>query len=184
LPNVVNGLYVDVAAKSRVDRAWRAFVRDEATDFAEAAYQGKRMVMKSALAGGAHCACKSGGGGLRVPIGVRAISRSIRCGRAIAEVVADFSVYRTYIVDQPSGQDRHYVDLATAQATRRSTAADLSIFNFVRDLFLVRPPADGDPEPDSGVSKLRDARPAVHRAGHGQGSRGHRILRFSIGLFH
>src|SRR4029450_3014722 len=142
--NVVNGLYVDVAAQSRVDRAWRAFVRDEATDFAEAAYQGKRLVMKSALAG-------------ELPV---LANRAVRIARsdwrtrdftlnslrqAIAEVVADFSGYRTYIADQASGQDRHYVDLAIAQATRRSTAADLSVFNFVRDLFLVRLPADATP---------------------------------------
>ncbi len=35
--NVVNGLFVDTAAKTRVDRAWRAFVREEAVDFDTAA---------------------------------------------------------------------------------------------------------------------------------------------------
>ena len=31
--NLVNGLFVDTGARARLDRAWRAFVRDEAVDF-------------------------------------------------------------------------------------------------------------------------------------------------------
>src|SRR4030095_15711230 len=142
--NVVNGLYVDVAAQSRVARAWRAFVRDEAIDFADAAHQGKRLVMKSALAGELTVLANRAVRIARSDWRTRDFTlNSLR--QAIAEVVADFSVYRTYIADQASGQDRHYVDLAIAQATRRSTAADLSVFNFVRDLFLVRLPADAAP---------------------------------------
>jgi len=142
--NVVNGLYVDVAAQSRVDRAWRAFVRDEATDFADAAYQGKRLVMKTALAGELTVLANRAVRIARSDWRTRDFTlNSLR--QAIAEVVADFSVYRTYIADQASAQDEHYVNLAIAQAMRRSTAADLSVFNFVRDLFLARPPVDATP---------------------------------------
>ena len=149
--NVVNGLYVDVAAQSRVDRAWRAFVRDEATDFADAAYQGKRLVMKSALSGELTVLANRAVRIARSDWRTRDFTlNSLR--QAIAEVVAGFSVYRTYIAEEASAQDEHYVNLAIAQAKRRSTAADLSVFNFVRDLFLARPPADATP---SQVSEYR-----------------------------
>jgi (1->4)-alpha-D-glucan 1-alpha-D-glucosylmutase len=137
--NVVNGLFVDTAAKSRVDRAWRAFVGDEALDADEAAYRGKRVIMHSALAG-------------ELTVLANRLLRIARADRrtrdftfnslrqALAEVVACFPVYRTYIAEKVSSQDRRYVDWAVAQAKRRSAAADLSVFDFVKDVLLMRPP--------------------------------------------
>ena len=45
--NLVNGLFVDAAAMARIDRTWRGFVREEAMDFADAAYRGKREIMRT-----------------------------------------------------------------------------------------------------------------------------------------
>ena len=61
---------------------------------------------------------------------------------ALAEFVACFPVYRTYIVDRPSAQDRRYIDWAIAQARRRSRDADTTIFDFVRRVLLNEPPDD------------------------------------------
>jgi (1->4)-alpha-D-glucan 1-alpha-D-glucosylmutase len=142
--NVVNGLFVDAEAKARIDRAWRAFVRDEALDFQEAAYRGKRVIMASALAG-------------ELTVLANRLLRIARADRrtrdftfntlrqALTQVVACFPVYRTYIAERVSAQDRRYVDWAVAQATRRSRAADPSIFEFVRSVLLARPP-DGASE--------------------------------------
>ncbi|MEO8739816.1 MAG: malto-oligosyltrehalose synthase [Casimicrobiaceae bacterium] len=139
--NVVNGLFVDTAARSRVDRAWRAFVRDEAVDFGEAAYRGKRLVMKTALAGELAVLANQAVRIARTDWRTRDFTlNSLR--QAIAEVVACFPVYRTYIADGVSTQDEHYVQWAVTQAKRRSTAADLSVFDFVTDVLLARPPAD------------------------------------------
>ncbi|MGE5088830.1 MAG: malto-oligosyltrehalose synthase [Candidatus Levyibacteriota bacterium] len=136
--NVVNGLFVDAAAESRVDRGWRAFVRDEALGFAEAAYRGKRLIMRSGLSGELTVLANRL---LRI---ARADRRtrdftfsSLR--RALAEIVACFPVYRTYIADRASSQDRRYVNWAYAQARRRSAAADLGVFDFIRNVLLVRP---------------------------------------------
>ena len=49
--NVVNGLLIDGAAKARLDRVWRAFVRDEAEDFDELSWRCRHAVMDGALAG-------------------------------------------------------------------------------------------------------------------------------------
>jgi (1->4)-alpha-D-glucan 1-alpha-D-glucosylmutase len=136
--NVVNGLFVDTDAKARIDRAWRAFVRDEALDFQEAAYRARRVIMTSALAG-------------ELTVLANRLLRIARADhrtrdftfntlrQALTQVVACFPVYRTYIAERVSRQDRRYVDWAVAQAKRRSRAADASIFEFVRNVLLVRP---------------------------------------------
>jgi (1->4)-alpha-D-glucan 1-alpha-D-glucosylmutase len=142
--NVVNGLFVDTEAKVRIDRAWRAFVRDDAIDFQEAAYRAKRLIMASALAG-------------ELTVLANRLLRIARADprtrdftlnalrRALAQVVACFPVYRTYIAERVSAQDRRYVDWAVAQARRRSHADDASTFAFVRDALLAHPP-EGAPE--------------------------------------
>jgi (1->4)-alpha-D-glucan 1-alpha-D-glucosylmutase len=139
--DVVTGLFVDSAARSRVDRSWRAFVRDEVIDFDEATYRGKRLIMRNLLSGELTVLANRA---LRI---ARADWRtrdytfsSLR--RAIAEVVACFPVYRTYIADRVSPQDRRYVEWALAHAARRSASADPSVFGFLKDLLLVRTPAD------------------------------------------
>jgi (1->4)-alpha-D-glucan 1-alpha-D-glucosylmutase len=59
--------------------------------------------------------------------------------RALAEVVAAFPVYRTYIVDKPGRQDRKFIDWAIGRARRRSVAADTSVFDFLCQVLLGRP---------------------------------------------
>jgi (1->4)-alpha-D-glucan 1-alpha-D-glucosylmutase len=51
-------------------------------------------------------------------------------------------VYRTYIVGEPSPQDRRYVEWAVRRAARRSDAADASVFGFLHDTLLGRPQPD------------------------------------------
>ena len=59
--------------------------------------------------------------------------------QALSEVVASFPVYRTYIVDKPSAQDRKFIDWAIGRARRRSLAADASVFDFLRQVLLGKP---------------------------------------------
>jgi malto-oligosyltrehalose synthase/4-alpha-glucanotransferase len=142
--NVLNGLLVDTDARQRVDRAWRAFVRDEAIDFAEAAYRGRRLIMRGALAGELNVLANH----------LLRLARASRRTRdftlntlrqALAEVVACFPVYRTYIAESATDQDRRYIDWAVAQATRRSRAGDASVFDFVRRALLAEAPARTSP---------------------------------------
>lgn len=58
---------------------------------------------------------------------------------ALREVIACFPVYRTYISERGvSERDAAYVEQAVEEAKRRSPAGDLSVFDFVRDVLLMR----------------------------------------------
>lgn len=131
---VVNGVLVDASARTRFDRIWRAFTHEDRS-FEELAYQGKRAIMRSALASELTVLAAD----------LLRIARADRRTRdytfntlrnALAEVCACLPVYRTYIVDQPSEQDIRYVEGAVAHARRRSRAAETSIFDFVRQSLL------------------------------------------------
>ncbi len=136
--NVVNGVLVERGARARLDRAWRAFVGDEAEDFERLSREGRHAVMDGSLAG-------------ELTVLATALLRLAREDRrtrdftlhalreALAEVVACFPVYRTYLIDKPSAQDRKFIDWAIGRARRRSLAADASVFDFLRRVLLGRP---------------------------------------------
>ncbi len=131
---LANGLFVDAQAEARFDRVWRSFAGD-ARRFEEHAYEGKRAVMRSALASELTVLASE----------LLRIARADRRTRdhtfnslrdALTEVTACLPVYRTYIVATPSAQDRRYIEWAVGQARRRSRAADVSVFEFVRRAML------------------------------------------------
>ena len=136
--NVVNALMVDGASRQRLDRVWRAFVREEAQDFDTLAWSCRHVVMQGALAGELTVLATTLLRLAREDRRTRDFTlNSLR--RALAEVVASFPVYRTYIVDRPSAQDRRFIDWAIGRARRRSVAADASVFDFLRRVLLGRP---------------------------------------------
>jgi (1->4)-alpha-D-glucan 1-alpha-D-glucosylmutase len=66
---------------------------------------------------------------------------------ALREVIACFPVYRTYIHGrgpEVALQDRACVEVAVAFAKRRNSATNVSIFDFVRDVLLLRYPENAD----------------------------------------
>lgn len=137
--NVVNGLFVDTAARTRVERAWKAFVGAEAMSFAEASYRGKRIVLTSALAG-------------ELAVLTRRLLRLARTDRrtrdytfntlqrALAEIIGSFPVYRTYIAQTMSKQDRRYLQWAIGRARSQARGADASVFDYLRSVLLLQPP--------------------------------------------
>ncbi len=137
--NLLNGVFVDAAARMRIDRTWRAFVGAEATDFGHAAHDGKRRVMQTLLTAELTVLANR----------LRRIARADRQTRdltlstlaqALLEIAACFPVYRTYVASAISAQDRRYIDWALAVARKKSRNADASVFDFIRDVLLVRPP--------------------------------------------
>jgi len=140
--NTVNGVFVDTAARSRVDRAWRAFVGDEAASFDEAAYRGKRIVMRSSLAGELAVLANRATRIARADRRTRDFTQNA-LREAIAETVAHFPVYRTYVTERgASAQDRRYVEWAIGRAKRRARSADVAIFDFVARLMIGEPAAE------------------------------------------
>ena len=62
----------------------------------------------------------------------------------IAEVVACFPVYRTYVDGQGwTAEDRAVVERAITQARRRNPAMEASLFDFFREVMLPREPDEG-----------------------------------------
>jgi (1->4)-alpha-D-glucan 1-alpha-D-glucosylmutase len=140
--NVVNGLFVDAGAKGRLDRIYRAFI-GEPLVWQDVAYDAKHLILETALASE-----------LNVLTGqlVR-IARADRHTRdftannlrqALAEVIACFPVYRTYVTDTASAEDKRFIDWAIAVAKRRSSRVDTLVFEFVRGALLAETAATTD----------------------------------------
>ena len=61
--------------------------------------------------------------------------------KSIVEVIANFPVYRTYINSfEVSERDRQYIESAISRAKRQNPAISTSIFDFIRDVLLLRFP--------------------------------------------
>ncbi|MEP7261648.1 MAG: malto-oligosyltrehalose synthase, partial [Usitatibacter sp.] len=129
--NVVNGLFVDPAAEARLTRVYHGFINAE-TSFEDIARRNKRLVLRTALASELTVLTSR----------LARISRADRNTRdftfttlreGLADVIAAFPVYRTYIDDHVGAEDRRYIDWAITRARSESRAADVSVFDFLRD---------------------------------------------------
>jgi len=148
----VNGLFVD-RGTSRQMTALYTRLAGSGGPLADHTYSAKRLIMQVSMASeinqlGYHLDSMSERNRL---------SRDFTLGslvRVIREVVAAFSVYRTYVGDdgrEPSARDRAYIEEAVAEAKRRNPTVNVSIFDFVRDVLLVRSP--GRPDPDEQAAR-------------------------------
>jgi len=140
---VVNALFVDRQARAKLGRVWRTFT-GESVDFDEIAYRGKRDITRGALASELTVLATEL---LRIARADRRTRdytfNTLR--RAIAETAAYFPVYRTYVAEGLTPQDRRYIDWAIAHARKRIRAADATAFDFLRMVLLVSPPGDAPP---------------------------------------
>jgi (1->4)-alpha-D-glucan 1-alpha-D-glucosylmutase len=130
--NVVNGLFVDPSAEARFTRIYQAFVGDT-TSFEEIARRSRRLILRTALAS-------------ELTLVTSRLARIARADRStrdftfntlregLTEVLANFPVYRTYIDDQVRPEDRRYIDWAVTRARAESRAADVGVFDFIRDV--------------------------------------------------
>lgn len=141
--NVVNGLFVDTEAEAKLERIYAKFI-GERIDFGELLYRCKRVIMRASLAS-------------ELTVLANHLSRIAQASRttcdftlnnlrdALLEIVACFPVYRSYITaGGVSVEDRRYIDWAVAVAKGKSRAADVTIFDFVRDV-LTTDIAEGRP---------------------------------------
>ena len=141
--NAVNGLFVDPAGARSLTATYARFIGAR-LEFAEVAYQSKRLVMETAMASEI------------VMLGRRLgrISERRRSARdftdrmlteALREIVACFPVYRTYVATEDtevSERDRQYVEAAVTEARRRNPSMSASIFEFIRGLLCLELLAD------------------------------------------
>ena len=128
--NVVNGLFVDPAARTRFSRLYAAFV-GERVEFDDILRRSKTLILVHALASELN----------RIANALTRIAKRDRhtCDytrnslrRALVEIVACFPVYRTYVTARGrSADDRRHVDWGVAVARRQSAEGDRSVFDFV-----------------------------------------------------
>ncbi|MEW6165641.1 MAG: malto-oligosyltrehalose synthase [Pseudomonadota bacterium] len=145
--NLANNLFVDPAAARRMTRIYDDFV-GAAVDFEALVHRAKQLIMDTALASELNVLANRLA---RIAALDRHTCDFTRNGLrdALAEVVASFPVYRTYVSHNMEGglsaDDRRHIEWAVAVAKKRSPAADLDIFDFVLGV-LTTDIAQGRPE--------------------------------------
>lgn len=135
--NAANGLLVDPAGLRPLSTLFARFT-EQSLDFQELAYHCKRLIVRMSMASELNV------------LGDRLDRISERnrwtrdftlrsLTRALQEVMAGFIVYRTYVQpDRVLERDVHYIERAVARAKRRNPTMSSSIFDFVRDVLLLR----------------------------------------------
>ncbi len=134
--NLLNGLFVDTGAAKRMERVYNSFIGVH-VDFDDLLYRSKKLIMKTALSG-------------ELNVLANQLSKIAEADRrtcdytlnglrtALAEIVACFPVYRGYIsAREAAAEDIRNIKLATIAAKRKSTTADTSIFDFLRDVLTL-----------------------------------------------
>jgi (1->4)-alpha-D-glucan 1-alpha-D-glucosylmutase len=137
--NAVNGIFVNTENAKAFDRLYNRFVGG-IPDFSEVVYDKKKLVMQVSMSGEGNMLAHR----------LNTISEEDRLtrdftlnslARAISEVIACFPVYRTY-ANSPSVRDRdeQYIEAAVGKAKRKNPAINASIFDFLRDVLLLKSP--------------------------------------------
>jgi len=137
--NVVNGLFVDSRARSRIERSYRSFTGD-ARSWDEVAGDCKRLIMRTALASELNVLATRLLRIARADRHTRDFTLSI-LRQALVETVASFPVYRTYVHEQAAPSDRRYIEWAIGSARKRSVTADTSVFDYLLAVLTAQPSA-------------------------------------------
>jgi (1->4)-alpha-D-glucan 1-alpha-D-glucosylmutase len=139
----VAGLFVDPLGLAELTNIYSRFI-DERRDFREVTHQSKLAIFRTAMSSDLQLLAHR----------LNRISERHRRSRdftlntlriALREILACFSVYRTYIREGcVSERDRQIVCRASAQAKRRNPAANAAVFDFIRDVLLLEGPPELD----------------------------------------
>jgi (1->4)-alpha-D-glucan 1-alpha-D-glucosylmutase len=135
----VNGLFVDTANARAFEALYSRFIQTR-MDFQDVVYEKKKLVMQVSMSSEINMLGHN----------LNRISEQNRHTRdftlnsltkSIVEVIAFFPVYRTYINSfDVSERDRQYVESAIGRARRQNPAISASVFDFIRDVLLLRFP--------------------------------------------
>jgi (1->4)-alpha-D-glucan 1-alpha-D-glucosylmutase len=143
--NRLNGLFVPRSAEPEMDAVYSAFI-GHAVDFRELAYEKKKLILRAALASELNVLANQ----------LDRLSEQNRRYRdftlgvltdTLRETIACFPVYRTYIeaeIGRVSDTDRRHVERATREAMRRNRTTSRLVYEFLRDVLLLRWPDDLD----------------------------------------
>lgn len=135
--NVLNGIFVDSASEKLMDEIYARFIQAR-FHYQDLLYEKKKLIMQVSMSSEV------------TVLGhyLDHLSEKNRWSRdftlnslidALREIIACFPVYRTYIdPTRVQEQDRVYIEAAVARAKRRNPAISASIFNFIRDILLLK----------------------------------------------
>ena len=139
--NLLNGVFVEAASAQAFRELYADFTGERAR-FSDLLYECKRLILNAAMSSELHVLSRR----------LDRIAERHRYSRdftlnslqhALAEVIAFFPVYRSYIRRSQTGvvpDDRLNVNAAVRAATRRNPAQDASIFDFIASLLLLKDP--------------------------------------------
>jgi (1->4)-alpha-D-glucan 1-alpha-D-glucosylmutase len=140
--NLLNGVFIDRSQARAMEHLYARLIK-ERPPFAEVVYECKRLVMQTSMASELNMLAHR----------LNTISEKHRSSRdftlaslthALAEIVANFPVYRTYVGEERPGasdRDREYIARAVAQAKRRTPLTSPSIYDWIQDILTLRYPA-------------------------------------------
>jgi len=130
--NLVNGLFVDSRAESKLTHGYFGFLR-ERPEFDDVLYRSKKLIMTVAM-------------GSELNALARLLAHIAQADRSssdftspslrasLIEVVACLPVYRTYVTGgSVSPEDRRYIEWAVKAAKKRAMAAEPTVFDFIHD---------------------------------------------------
>ena len=132
--NVVNGLFVDARAKTRLDRVYRNFIGDY-LEWADTAYDSKVLVLRTSLAAELNVLANQLARIAQTDRHTRDFTLT-NLRQALTEVIAAFPVYRTYVTDSASDEDKRYIDWAIARARSRSPSTNIPLLDFVKSMLM------------------------------------------------
>ncbi|MDE2447969.1 MAG: malto-oligosyltrehalose synthase [Gammaproteobacteria bacterium] len=147
--NVVNRLLVDTGSKGRMGRIYRSFI-GEPRQWPDVTYECQHRVLRMSLGSELNTAANLL---VRIAHDDR-LTRDFTLAslwRALAEVIACFPVYRTYVTGSVAESDRRYIDWAIAAARRRGSSIQQPVFDFVRSALLLELAAQSE----SGRERMR-----------------------------
>ncbi len=139
--NLVNGIFVDRSQARAMEQVYARLIR-ERPPFAEVVYASKRLILETSTASELNML----GHRLNQISEKHRSSRDFTLGsltNALAEIVANFPVYRTYVGDGdggPTEADREYIARAVAQAKRRTPTVSGSIYDWIQDVLTLKDP--------------------------------------------
>jgi (1->4)-alpha-D-glucan 1-alpha-D-glucosylmutase len=144
--NQVGGLFVDQASAVPMARLYQSIIDDDSR-FPEVAYRNKLLVLRVSLSSELHMLTQQ----------LDRLAQQSRRSRdftfnilrhVLAEVIACFPVYRSYVDDHGAGDfDRRYVDTAVGRARYRNPLLSRRVFRFLREILLAdvpQPPGETD----------------------------------------
>ncbi len=133
----VTGLFVDSENGKAFDAIYARFTRGR-MNFPEIVYEKKKLIMQAAMSGEINTL----GYNLNTISELNRHTRDFTLNsliKALVEVIAFFPVYRTYTSGREvADRDHQYVEYAIARAKRKNPAINVSVFEFIKDVLLLR----------------------------------------------